>query len=304
MRRAARIMVFAAALSAACARYPSSPGERITAPDPRRAGVAGADGPRGAAIISFAAQSRVTESLAIEVVFPARADNTLLVERTPYPAVVFLQGAAITRERYHWLAAHLATRGYVVILPDHPFNLPMLDTDHAILALRAVRDAAVEPGTLQGAVDPAAPAAVVGHSLGGVIAARQWVQHAEFLGLVMLAAYPAGTDDVASRPGSPVLLVAGTADVPTPLTRVQESLLSFRPPRLYAQVDGLNHYAWTDSPASDELTSDGPRPPDLAATRRQALTVVDRWLDATLRRDADAAAALDRGGFPGVTLLR
>ncbi len=303
MRRAARILVFAAALSAACARYPSSPGERVLEPNPVRAGVAGTDGPRGAARISFAAQARVTESLDVEVVYPARFDNTL-AEGAPYPAVVFLQGAAIPRGRYRWLARHMATRGYVVILPDHPFNLPMLDTDHAILALRAVRDAAVEPGTLHGAIDPAAPAVVVGHSLGGAIAARQWVQHTEFLGLVLLAASPTEADDVASRAGAPALLMAGSADVPMPPTRVQASLLSFRPPRLYAQVDGLNHYAWTDSPASDELTSDGPRPADLTATRQQALTVVDRWLDATLLRDADAAAALDRGGFPNVTLLR
>lgn len=297
-------MVFAAALSAACARYPSSPGEIITAPDPMRAGVTGFDGPRGAALINFAAQARVTESLAVEVVFPAHDDGTLAAESAPYPAVVFLQGAAINRRRYHWLAAHMATRGYVVILPDHPFNLPMLDTDHAILALRAVRDAAIEPGTLHDAINPAAPAVVMGHSLGGIIAARQWVQHNEFRGVVLLAAFPADADDVASRAGAPSLLVAGTADVPTPLTRVQQSLLTFRPPRLYAQVESLNHYAWTDDPASDELTSDGPRPRDLAGTRRQALTVIDLWLDMTLRFDLDASAALDRGGFPGVTLLR
>ncbi len=304
MRRAARIVMVAAALCAGCARYPTDPGEALAQPDPVRAGVNGYDGPRGAAYVDLAAQVRVVEELAVRVVFPARADGSLEAESAPYPAVVFLQGQGVSRARYHWLAAHLATRGYVVILPDHQFNLPALDTDHAILALRAVRDAAAQPGTLRGAVSPAAPAAAMGHGMGGVIAVRQWTRYADFAALALLAAYPADGDDVTTRAGSPALLVAGSADVPTPLTRVQQAFLSFSAPKLYAQVEGLNHFAWTDDPTGGDLTSDGPRPRDLAATRREALTVVDLWLDATMRHDPDAAAALQRGGFAGVTLLR
>lgn len=299
-----------AAMACACSPYPTTPGTVVTAPEPVRVGVLGYDGPRGAAFVDFTAQARVTDALKVQVVFPARVDGSLEAESAPYPAVVFVQDAAITRVRYRWLAAHMATRGYVVILPDHPFNLPMLDADHAVLALRAVRDAAAETGTLRGAIDPSAPAAVMGHGLGGVFAARQWAHYTDFSAVAVLAAYPADADydAIRARRGSSSLLVAGTADVPTALTRVQGAFTSvFEDPKLYAQVDALNHYAWTDNPTSDELTSDGPRPPTedaRAETRRDALTVVDLWLDSVLRRDADATTSLANGTFHNVTLLR
>ncbi len=276
----------------------------LVAPDPMRAGVAGTDGPRGAARVSFAAQVRVTEALPVDVVFPARGDGTLDVGGAPYPAVVFLQDEGVTRARYFWLAQHLATRGYVVVLPDHPFNLPTLDTDRAIEALRALREAVPDDGTLHDAVDTSAPAVVMGHGLGGTVAVRQWVAFPEFRGVSVLASFPAVGDDVTARAGSPAMLMAGAADVLTPLTRMQQAFLTLRAPRLYAQVEALNHYAWTDDVPNSQLVSDGPRPRDLAATRRAALTVVDLWLDETLRADADATAALSRGGFTDVTVLR
>lgn len=310
MARVASRLWLVAALACACSPYPTKPGERLDEPNPTRAGVLGFDGDRGTAITDFIAQSRVTEALRVQVIYPARLDGTLASDSAPYPAVVFLQDATISRSRYHWLARHMATRGYVVILPDHPFNLPMLDTDHAVLALRAVRDASRVDGTLFNAIDPSGLAAVMGHGLGGVVAARQWANYTDFSAVAVLAAYPADADYAAirARRGSPSLLVAGTADVPTALTRVQGAFTNvFEAPKLYAQVDALNHYAWTDNPTVDELTSDGPRPPTLdarAATRRDALTVVDLWLDSVLRRNADAATSLATGTFHGVTLLR
>lgn len=310
MARALTRLGFVAALACACSPYPTAPGAMVTQPDPTRAGVLGYDGPRGAALVDFTAQARVTDALKVQVIFPARVDGSLEAESAPYPAVVFVQDAAVTRVRYRWLAAHMATRGYVVILPDHPFNLAMLDADHAVLALRAVRDAAAESGTLRGAIDPSAPAAVVGHGLGGVVAARQWAHYTDFSAVAVLAAYPADADydAIRARRGANALLMAGTADVPTALTRVQGAFTTvFEDPKLYAQVDALNHYAWTDDTTGDELASDGPRPPTAdarAETRRDALTVLDLWLDSVLRRDADATASLATGTFHNVTLLR
>lgn len=303
-------MGLAVALACACSPFPSAPGQVVTAPDPVRAGVLGYDGARGAALVDFNAQARITEPLRVQVYFPSRVDGSLERDSAPYPAVVFVQGATISRPRYRWLAAHMATRGYVVILPDHPFNLPTLDADHAVLALRSVREAASEDGTLNGAIDPSAPAAVMGHGLGGTIAVRQWAHYSDFSGVAVLAATPADADydDIHARRGAPALLVAGTADVPTGLTRVQSAFTSvFEDPKLYAQVDSLNHYAWTDDPTEDELTSDGPRPttPEArAATRRDALTIVDLWLDSVLRHDVDATERLATGTFSNVTLLR
>jgi predicted dienelactone hydrolase len=310
--RVPRIVAVLSVLVVACSTAPSGPGEVLWLPDNIRSGTDGALGPRGASLVSFSVQSRVTERLSVQVIFPSLSDGTLDVSGAPYPVVVFVQGGNVERKRYHWLASHLATRGYVVAMPDHPFNLSILETDNSILALRALREAAQE-GTLLRAVSQTGPVAVMGHSLGGVIASRQWIAHNDFTGVVFLASYPIASDDLARRAGNPVLLMAGSTDVPTPLTRVREGFEALREPerawqpfapRLYALVDGLNHYTWTDSPTNANLESDGPRPGDPQATRANAMSVVDTWLDTILRRDDMARARLETRMFRGVVVQR
>lgn len=298
-------MALTVALGLACSPFPEGAGEVLLAPDVDREGADGADGPRGAARVSFTAQARVTERLPVQVVFPALRSGELDATGAPYPVVVFLQGAGVARERYHWLARHLATRGYVVLIPVHLFDQAILDPDNAVLALRALRLAVERAGTLRGATASSAPAAVVGHSTGGLIAARQWVAHGDFAALAMLGASPPARDEVASRRDGAVLSIAGTSDVPAPPNGVLEGLRRFTAPRLFALVDGLNHYAWTDNPEDDERASDGPRPSDLGLVRGRALLALDLWLDATLRRDAAAGDRLRAAALTsGVSLQR
>lgn len=301
LRHAAVVVALACAQ---CGGTPDGPGALSTPPSPAREGVDGADGAFGAAWVGFATQARVTDEVVVEVTFPARADGTLDAARAPYPPVVFLQGTGIGGDRFRWLAAHVATRGYVVIAPGHPLNIAAFEPDNASIALAAVRAAASGSGTLRGAVAPGAPAAIMGHSLGGIIAARQWISNAAFRGVALLAAQPADRDDVARRAGSPALVMAGTSDVPAPPSSVQAGFARFAAPRDFGLVEGMNHYGWSDSVTGSELSSDGPRPADLAATRRAALAVVDAWLDATLRDDRAARARLDRGEFTGVRVTR
>lgn len=296
-------------LAAACSRFPDGPGDVLAAPDPERDGTSGTDGRLGAAWVTVNGQARVTERIPVQVVFPARADGTLDPSGAPYPAVVFIQGAPVARDRYHWLALHLATRGYVVLLPEHLLDLAILDTDNARLGLGIVREAAAaDDGTLRGAIGPSAPAVVMGHSLGGVISARQWVAHPEFSGVALLAAYPSAGDPVAERAAGPLLAMTGTADTLAPPARVRAGYAMFNlsPDALQAVavVDSLNHYGWTDAAEDDERASDGPRPADLWLVRRRALAVLDAWLDATTRSDMNARQLLSIGRFDGVSVTR
>lgn len=308
MIRRALALASVLAVAAACSRFPDGPGDLLAPPDVDRDGTSGTDGALGAAWVTVNGQARVTERIPVQVVFPARADGTLDPARAPYPVVVFLQGAPVARDRYHWLALHLATRGYVVLLPEHLLDLAILDTDNARLGLGIVREAAAADGTLRGAIDPTATAVVMGHSLGGVIAARQWIAHPEFSGVALLAAYPATGDRVAERAAGPLFAMTGTADTLAPPTRVRAGYEMFnRTPealQAVAVVDSLNHYGWTDAAEDDERASDGPRPPDLWVVRRRALAVLDAWLDATMRNDMNARQLLSIGRFDGVSVMR
>lgn len=304
-----RAVVVVAALGA-CQAVPTDPGTLLRLPDTERDGAEGNDGARGAAWVEFTGQARITERLLVQVVYPARADGTLDRAGAPYPSVVFVQGAGVGRERYHWLALHLATRGYVVLLPQHLFALSILDTDNAILSLAAAREVVTEAGTLHGAIAPTAPAVVMGHDVGGLIAARQWRERTDFLGVALLAAYPQSGDMLSARATGSVLAITGTADTLSPPARVRDAWLAIGPtrdpltPRAFAVVEALNHYAWTDSPEDNERANDGPRPDDARGVRANALAVLDAWLDATLRGSAEGRALLDRNDFRGVTVYR
>lgn len=304
-----RAVVVMAALGA-CQTVPTDPGVVLRAPDTERDGAEGRDGPRGAAWVELTGQARITERLLVQVVFPALADGTLDRAGAPYPCVVFVQGAGVGRERYHWLALHLATRGYVVLLPQHLFALSILDTDNAILSLATTREAVTEAGTLQNAIAPSASAVVMGHDVGGLIAARQWRDRTDFRGVALLASYPQSGDMLSSRAAGSVLAITGTADTLSPPTRVREAFVAIGAtrdpltPRAFAVVDALNHYTWTDAPEDNERANDGPRPGDPRGVRANALAVLDAWLDATLRGSAEGRALLDANDFRGVTVYR
>jgi dienelactone hydrolase len=302
-----RALALAAVLLAvSCTRFPEGPGELLAQPDRERDGVDGTDGPFGAAWVTLTGQARVTERIPVQVVFPARADGTLDPSQAPYPVVVFLQGGGVARDRYHWLALHLATRGYVVLLPEHLFDLPILDTDNARLALQVMREATGAEGTLRGAIAPSAPATLLGHALGGLVATRQWVGHRDFSGLGLLAAYPATGDTVNSRTAEALLAVTGSADTLSPPARVRAGYQRFARGSggitAFAVVEGLNHYGWTDAPEEDERASDGPRPMDLRLVRQHMLSVLDAWLDAAARDDAAARLRFGAMRFQGVTV--
>ncbi len=286
---------------------PQGAGVVVALPSPAATGADGESGPHGVSRVTVHANVRVDEAMDIEVTYPSVAGGSLDPRGAPYPAVVFVQGGLVGAERYRWIANHIASRGYVVMMPSHIANLAFFETDNAILALRAVQHAAAGTGTLARAVsrDATHPrAAVIGHSLGGVVAVRQWISHG-FDGVALLAAFPAEGDPVTSRAGSPVLSLVGENDTrKSPAAAYVDGFERFASPRLFARIDGMNHYAWTDDASDGDLAGDGPETRPVEAVRRDAMRVLDLWLDANLSNNADAATALAASGFPGVTMVR
>jgi len=265
---------------------------------------AGQPGPLGVGRTSWRAPVRVTESTVIEVHAPVDAQGQLV--GGPYPPVVFVHGGLVGPERYRWWAEHVASRGYVVLTATHPADLAIFAQGTSDEALAHLRDAAQDPDhPLYGAVLPDAPAAVTGHSLGGVVAARSFVEDPQdFVTLGIIASFPAGWDDLTTRAGDPVLSIVGENDGSADLTRVRDAILDQPDPRLYAVVDGMNHYDWADDVSEGELARDGERARPVPQAREDAMRVMDTWLDAWMLDDASALDAWSSADFDGVQETR
>lgn len=273
---------------------------RLLDADPARDGAEGRLGPHGVAATWRRYPARVTEVVHTRVYWPVDVGGALAV--TDAPGMLLVQGGRVAVERYDWLAAHLASRGYAVVAPDHPLDLAFFETGNALDAWTGAVDDADAP--FAGLLSEDGPAAIGGHSLGGVVAAIDWVRDERFDALCLLASYPAAGTDVAARAGSPVLSIVGAEDGASRPATVREGFERFAEPRWYAEVDGLTHYGWTDGATEAEREGDGvPTRPE-ADARADAMAVVDTFLDAVLTLDPEAAARLEAGAFSGVEVSR
>jgi pimeloyl-ACP methyl ester carboxylesterase len=179
-------------------------------------------------------------------------------------------------------------------------DLALFASDNAVSALRELRQ---HPPEL---VDPLfsteTPAAVVGHSLGGVVAVRAWLAEPEmFTALGLWASYPASGDDVSVVDNRSVLSLIGSDDEKAPLNVTRAGAARFWDPVWFGVVDGMNHYGWTDDATEKELASDGDAGRSVTEARNDVNVVIDTFLDAHLRGDAGAVDGLDHNDFSGIS---
>lgn len=277
---------------------PQGPGTLVLEPDTDRLGLPGEPGPYGAAWISASSSGRVDERLGIEVVFPADSGGWL-ADGGPFPAVAFVHGGLVEVEQYRWLNAQLASRGYLVVAARHPLGLAVTASDNSALALAAVERWSEREGLLTGAVAPGEPAAILGHSLGGAVGAIEWAQDERFELLGLLASFPADFTPV-EEVQRPALSLVGSTDLVVDLADVQAGYQRLAGEALYGEVEGLNHHGWFDDPKARDIDKDGELVGDLEVLRSNTTRVIDTFLDAWLREDADAMLALEQGEFEGV----
>ncbi len=269
-------------------------------PDAERTGQDGADGPHGVAHATFAAQARVTDVVDYEVAWPALADGGFDDAAGRCEVVGLIHGGLVEADRYRWLITHLASRGYCVLSADHDLDLAIFESDNTSIALDdALARSDAGRGPLAGALGDRA--AVMGHSLGAVVATFRWIADDRFEGVALLASWAAEGSPVEEQVGRPSISLIGSEDRAGDATQeAYERYDRFPEPRWFGVIEGMNHYDWADDPSDANLLSDGvpTRPRD--QTRRDAARVLDAWLDAWLRDDADAMAALDARDFDRV----
>lgn len=195
-----------------------------------------------------------------------RSDATVRVEtgrwlvfrptdREPEAGFVFYPGARVPAKAYAPMAREVARAGYLAVIAPAPLNLAILDSDEAAGVI--------------GAYPRVEHWAVGGHSLGGVAAAG--FAHDDpgaVEGLVLLASYPQGSDDLSERGDLAVASVYGTRDGLASTRDVAGSARLLPADADLIAVDGGNHagFGWY-----------GPQPGDGAATigreEQQAQTV-------------------------------
>lgn len=255
-----------------CGNVASGPVERLVAAS-ARTGAAGELGPLRVLHSEWQAQARVSEAITVEATYPESGRG---------PVVLWVSGGLVPTARYQWLADHLASRGYTVIVPRYLWTLAFFENDNARLALTSAER--------RGLVGSDAKVAVGGHSLGGVVAAWNFGADDRFDALFLLASYPADGDT--RQRGRPVLSIAGANDEKSKVEQVRDGLRRYASPRSFFVAPGMNHYAWTDDASAGELKTDGALDGDLQVVRKSALVVLDSWLDATLLDDPVAQALL------------
>jgi len=283
----AATLVAGALASLACAPEPTL----LLEHDAARGGAAGDDGAFGALLLQRSLRVRGDRVVDSDII--AATDDDVSVASGPLSPVLLVQGGAVTVERYHWLAAHIASRGFVVVAPHHAFDLAFFSQGDGLDALAALRRASDGSDVeLRGRVADA-PALAIGHSLGGVVASNAFAgDEGGVTHLVLLSAVPNPGVDV-SRTSGRVLAVAGGNDGLISAAEVEDGAHTFRAKTTVAVVDGLTHFQLTDDPTDENLDREGTTSPlPVEEARRRALFLVDAML-LDLQRDPTGAQLLD-----------
>lgn len=276
--------MLAGAMLAGCAPPP----ELVLLPDPTRGLELGEDGPYGVLLERRTARVRGDEPMGVTIAIPT------LDGETPHraPPALIIQGGLVDATRYTWMARHLASRGLVAVMPEHPLALAFFSTGNGLEALDVVRKASQRGGDfLEGAV-ASARGLVLGHSLGGVVAGSLWREaHGELSHLAMLASIPNPADDMGAVQGGRVVSVTGAADARIPPAEVLDGARVFSVPTQVAVVAGMTHYQWVDDVTEAEIESDAPPIADTAAVRRLGMFLVDALAQHLIEGSSDVLDA-------------
>ncbi|MEL6536906.1 MAG: alpha/beta hydrolase [Bacteroidota bacterium] len=117
---------------------------------------------------------------------------------------MFYPGGLVASEGYFEMLIPIAEAGYPVVVVDMPLGLAAFSPKRGQRVLERIT----------GGPDRWA---IGGHSLGGVMAARQVLANTElFEGLVLMAAWPAGSDDLSAWEGEVVSIYGNEDALATP----------------------------------------------------------------------------------------
>ena len=190
------------------------------------------------------------------------------VSRKPSVGLILYPGGRVDPRSYAPLAREIAAAGFASVITPMPLNLAVFEPDQAMDVMQSL------PGITAWAVG--------GHSLGGAMAARFAYRHPhEVEGLVLLAAYPASSDDL-STSGIQVLSLFGTLDGLADVETIEASRSILPAETTWVAIQGGNHaqFAWYgDQP--------GDRPAAISREVQQTETVRAIVQFLTALRDAN-----------------
>jgi len=231
-------------------------GEVVLEPAPEASLELGLRGPHGVERQTRRWRVRVEDRVDVDVFIPLDARQRHL--DGAHPVALVIQGGAVEHTRYAWIAEHLASRGFIAVLPDHSLDLAFFEQGNgADVVARLERDPEL------GALVSPRPGAVIGHSLGGVVASNTWLRSPErFSHLVLLASIPAASYDFEARPRHDdhvILSMTGELDGRIAPDEVIAGIeqMSSAPAQLHgAVIDGMNHMQWASDYTDAELEND------------------------------------------------
>jgi dienelactone hydrolase len=146
---------------------------------------------------------------------------------TPTTGIILYPGGHVDYRSYATLARDLASAGYLVVVTPMPLSLAVFApnrADEVIVAYPEVKTWAL-----------------AGHSLGGAMACAYVDSHPGTIdGLVLLAAYPAGSDDLRADKLQVVSLV-GTKDTVINRDNLEAGKALLPQTTTYTTIEGGNH---------------------------------------------------------------
>ncbi len=172
----------------------------------------------------------------------------------PDTGLIFYPGGKVDPRAYAPQARAIAAAGYLVVVVPMPLHLAVLAPG------RAAEVIAAYPGVRRWAIG--------GHSLGGSMAANFAHGHPGAVqGLVLWAAYPAGSDDL-SAAALQVASIYGTRDGLVTADKLDASRAILPPGTVWTVIDGGNHgqFGWYGPQSGDN-------PATISAEEQQAQTV-------------------------------
>lgn len=140
--------------------------------------------------------------------------------------VIIYPGGLVTPESYAVLARKIAEKGYVVIIAKFPFNLAVIDPYQAEILKEYFPT--IKNWT------------IMGHSLGGTMAAKVVDEKGGFNRLILLAAYPANNNDLYTE-NVEVISIYGTEDGILNLDNLENTKSLLPKNTQYIKIPGGNH---------------------------------------------------------------
>lgn len=142
-------------------------------------------------------------------------------EKNDDTAIVFYPGGKVDEKAYAHLMLQISEKGYRVYLMKMPLNLAVFSPEKADV---------IEGNFI-----------IMGHSLGGAMAAKYAYDHLDQVeGLVLLASYPADSNDL-SDTNLDVLSIYGSEDGLATGEKIEDKMNLLPSDTHYVEIEGGNH---------------------------------------------------------------